>query len=213
LLAEISLIRHGRSHEKIDIVRSIVEVIEHARALKCAIDIIVLEGGYISLNVVWIIDMMLNYRCIKYPQTRKHPKAPRLLVIEKETIGKSGRWLWFERSLRRTMDPARFEAGCTLDPINLAAFVFHVYLGAAPSGRHDPRMARILLTVILLRYAGFVACFGGSVKERAEYLDIEMRGIDAFKDGGMEKFCSTTSRVFYFSLCLRFYSHMSRFII
>ncbi|KAI1465244.1 fido domain-containing protein [Daldinia caldariorum] len=77
------------------------------------------------------------------------------------------------------------EESKAVDPFDLASRYCYRLVCIHPFGDGNGRMCRILLNVILLKYAGFVSTFGGTEAERQEYLDLAQRSNKKFhKDMG-----------------------------
>ena len=55
-----------------------------------------------------------------------------------------------------------------------------------PFGDGNGRMSRILMNVLLLKYAGHVSLFGGEADEKEEYLEIVRGGQKGFHNEDME---------------------------
>ena len=89
-------------------------------------------------------------------------------------------------------DAAAVEASGVVDPYTLAARYHHQFAMIHPFGDGNGRMARLILSVLLLRYAGHVAPFG--VDDIREYLNIVNQGARVWhlEDGevGFEEFTS-----------------------
>jgi fido (protein-threonine AMPylation protein) len=83
-------------------------------------------------------------------------------------------------------DLAEAEKAGTLDPYTLAARYHHQFVNVHPFGDGNGRMSRIILNVLLLRYAGHVSEIGLDAEERDEYIRLATRASQVFHREDME---------------------------
>jgi fido (protein-threonine AMPylation protein) len=83
-------------------------------------------------------------------------------------------------------DIAEAEKAGTLDPYTLAARYHHQFVNVHPFGDGNGRMSRIILNVLLLRYAGHVSEIGLDAEERDEYIRLATRASQVFHREDME---------------------------
>ncbi len=81
---------------------------------------------------------------------------------------------------------AAAEESGILDPFDMANRYCRRLVCIHPFGDGNGRMCRILLNVLLLKYAGHVSTFGGNETERQEYLDLGYRANKKFHQEDME---------------------------
>jgi Fic family protein len=87
---------------------------------------------------------------------------------------------------RLTDDIIEAEETQELDPYTLAARYHHHYVMIHAFGDGNGRMARMILNVLLLKYAGHLSLFGSDDQEKDDYLDVLRRGSKVFREEDME---------------------------
>ncbi|KAI1213154.1 fido domain-containing protein [Annulohypoxylon truncatum] len=179
-----------------DVVRSRQEVINHAHALNYAIDHVVLDGQQITENFLKEVHRKLcfggvlgedagspgDYRT--WEIAARHGKDMRSKSIFIRASVVEDYMKAFVEDL--TNDMILAEESKTVDPFDMANRYCHRLVCIHPFGDGNGRMCRILLNVLLLKYAGHVSTFGGSDNEREEYLDLARRGNKKFHEEDME---------------------------
>ncbi|XXH04569.1 hypothetical protein Hte_010986 [Hypoxylon texense] len=194
--AKAALIALKRPSSFEDIIRSRQEIINHAQALKYAIDHFVLDGKPITEGFLKEV----------------HAKLCTGKVIHEEA-GEPGEYRTWEIAARHGQDMRKksifirasavpqymadlvgdihsdlmdAENSKAIDPVDLASRYCHRLVCIHPFGDGNGRMCRILLNILLLKYAGYVTTFGGNDDERQEYLDLARRGNKHFHEEDME---------------------------
>jgi Fic family protein len=186
----------GRKMDKVNVVRSRREIILHAKALDYMIDHIVLRGE------TWSEELILETHKILYHglgdedvvagQYRTHEVAV--------SYGKPGekpkksvcmRARAVPQYMKQMVDElnkeiADSEASHGIDPYTLAARYHHQFVMIHPFGDGNGRMSRIILNVLLLKYAGHVTLFGSDNDDKEDYLNIVRRGHKIFNEEDME---------------------------
>ncbi|KAI1096618.1 Fic-domain-containing protein [Rostrohypoxylon terebratum] len=194
--ARAALIALKRPTSFEDVVRSRQEVINHAHALKYAIDHVVLNGQEVTERFLQEVHQKLCYGGV-LGEDAGSPGAYRTWEIAarhgKDMKSKSvficaSSVPAYMRTLVRDLkhDMAEAEETNNLDPFDIANRYCHRFVCIHPFGDGNGRMCRILLNILLLRYARRVSTFGGSDEERKEYLDIARRGNKKFHEEDME---------------------------
>ena len=72
-----------------------------------------------------------------------------------------------------------------LDPYDIAARYCHRFVNIHPFVDGNGRMGRLLANIILLRYVGIVAPFGGNGVMKYMYLEVLRRGKEMFHEEDM----------------------------
>ena len=83
-------------------------------------------------------------------------------------------------------DIASAESSGLIDPYELAAEYHHRIVNIHPFADGNGRLSRMLLNVILLKFAGHVSCMGSVDSEVKDYLGIAERTGKAFYKEDME---------------------------
>lgn len=73
-----------------------------------------------------------------------------------------------------------------IDPYTLAARYHHHSVMLHPFSDGNGRMSRIILNVLLLKYAGHLSLFGSDNQDKDDYLAVVRRGGKVFHDEDME---------------------------
>ncbi|EQK98089.1 hypothetical protein G6O67_001398 [Ophiocordyceps sinensis] len=191
-----ALIATHRKGDLPNVLRSRKEVINHAKALNYMIDKVILEHQPLSEELILeahrILCENMNDDDVEPGQYRKHEVAV--------SYGKPGEKKKRSICMRASMVPkymkemanhlndeiAQAEGAGELDPYTLAARYKHQFIMIHPFADGNGRMSRIILNVLLLRYAGHVAVFGSEGDEKDQYLAIVRRGAKIFNEEDME---------------------------
>ncbi|KAI4861902.1 Fic-domain-containing protein [Hypoxylon rubiginosum] len=194
--ARAALIALKRPSSFEDVVRSRQEIINHAQALNYAVDHFVLDSKPITEDFLKEV----------------HSKLCTGKVLH-EDAGEPGKYRTWEIAARHGQDMRKksifirasavpqymadlvsdlhndlidAENSKTIDPFDLASRYCHRLVCIHPFGDGNGRMCRILLNILLLKYAGYATTFGGNEEERQEYLDLARRGNKHFHEEDME---------------------------
>ncbi|KAL6850987.1 hypothetical protein ACO1O0_008113 [Amphichorda felina] len=179
-----ALTNTDREPNKANVIQSRKEAILHARALSFMINRIVLN------NKPWSEELIFQAHAILYEgldndvtpgQYRDHDVA-----VSYEKPGEKQKWSICMRAkavpvcMRQLItslnnDIASAEASGEIDPYTLSGKIHDYFLMIRPFGDGNGRMARIILNVLLLKYAGHVAHIG-SDNDKGEYLDVVRGG-------------------------------------
>lgn len=191
-----ALVQTHRNGDFQNVVRSRREVINHAKALNFMIDMVVLENQPLSEELILTTHRILYENMddadVKPGQYRKHEVAV--------SYGKPGEKKKRGICMRASVVPkcmkemvshlndeiAQAEESGELDPYTLAARYKHQFVMIHPFGDGNGRMSRIILNVLLLKYAGHVTVFGSDGDEKEQYLRIVQRGSKIFHQEDME---------------------------
>lgn len=179
-----------------DVVRSRQEVINHAHAFKYAIGYAVLDGQEITEEFLREVHKKLCYggvlgedagspgTYLTWEIAARHGKdmKSKSVFIRASTVPAYMETL--VQDLKHDMVKA--EETNALDPFDMANRYCHRLVCIHPFGDGNGRMCRILLNILLLKYAGHVVAFGGSDEDRKEYLDLARRGNKKFHEEDME---------------------------
>ena len=169
-----ALLRRGHKevNEKV-INQSRAEIVQHARAIFWVINRIVVEDLDSTEEIILRIHSILasgeeyagKYRqdriAVRYDNTKKSE------CIQPEAVPK-----YIQNLVSSLRDEIRKKKGQALDPYELAARYAHRFVCIRPFVDGNGRVKRIILNVLLLKYAGHVAPFGGRKGEREEHIKI-----------------------------------------
>ncbi|KAF3063813.1 putative fic doc family protein [Daldinia childiae] len=194
--ARAALIALKRPNSPEEIVRSRQEVINHAKALNYAIDHIILNSEPVTEDFLREVHGILGagkvlgedagrpgeYRTWEIAARHGQDMKKKSIFIRASTVPTYMKELVGD--LHKDMIAA--EENGTIDPFDMASRYCHRLVCIHPFGDGNGRMCRILLNMILLKYAGFVSTFGGTEDERQEYLDIAKRANKKFHEEDME---------------------------
>jgi Fic family protein len=193
-----NLSENDRKASKENVVQSRREVIQHARALVFMIDSIVLYSKpwseslilkthailHDGLSVDTDEDVPGHYRqhevAVSYSkpgEKRQRSQCIRAVVVPNYMKD-------FITNLNNDISTA--EASGEIDPYTLAAKYHHQFVMIHPFGDGNGRISRIILNVLLLKYAGHVAPVGTDKKDKETYLAIVRRGSKTFREEDME---------------------------
>jgi Fic family protein len=179
----------NRKADKRNVILSRKEVIQHATALNFLIGCVVLDNQPCSEELILETHRIIyeglddnivagQYRdyevAVSYHKPGEKRKA-HMCLRAKAVPG-------YMRDMIGQLhtDIIQAEKSGELDPYTLAARYHHQFVMIHPFGDGNGRMARILLNVLLLKYAGHLSLFGSEVRDEAEYLSIVRRGRKIF---------------------------------
>ncbi|KAI0162211.1 Fic-domain-containing protein [Xylariaceae sp. FL1272] len=197
LNALLNLQQHttGESLTYEDVIRSRQEVINHAEALCFAIDQFVLKAQPFSevfLQEVHrkLCSGVINNDAGQPGQYRTWEVAARhgTNTKKKSKFIRHSAVPDYMAALIKDLenDLATVEKTNEFDVYDMASRYCHRFVCIHPFGDGNGRVCRIILNVILLKYGGFVTCFGGSEEDRREYLDLAQRASRKFYEEDME---------------------------
>ncbi|KAK2596233.1 hypothetical protein QQS21_006325 [Conoideocrella luteorostrata] len=190
-----TLIKTNRKGDKSSVILSRKEVVTHAKALNFAIDHIVLG------NMAWSEDFILQTHKILYDGIDEDVVAGKYrdhevgVCYSKPGEKKKSRMCMRASAVPRYMkemiehlneDIVNAETSGEIDPYTLAARYHHQFVMIHPFGDGNGRMSRIILNVLLLKYAGHVTLFGSEGDEKDDYLAVVGRGGKIFASEDME---------------------------
>ena len=193
-----NLVSRGESSDKASVYRSRAEVVQHAQALNFLIVAFVLGGKPLTEALILQCHAMLyagitdedgnsiagvyrKDRCaVSYGEKvkKKNPHE----FIRPQAIPHYMRTLVHDFQ----MEIADAEVRQLLDPYELAARYHHRFVNIHPFADGNGRLSRIILNVILLKYAGHVSPIGCTDEEVKDYLSIAARGGREFHKEDME---------------------------
>ncbi|KAM4056976.1 fic/DOC family protein [Hirsutella rhossiliensis] len=192
-----NLLKTHRRGDMPNIIRSRLEVINHAKALGYMIDRVALDNELLSEDLILETHRILFEGLtldgdIKPGVYRDHEVAVCYSKPgEKKKKSVCIRAMAVPGYMRQMVDHlnddiAMAEAAAEIDPYTLAARYHHQFVMIHPFGDGNGRLTRIILNVILLKYAGHLTAFGSEGNEKDDYLHIVRRGHKAFNDEDME---------------------------
>lgn len=189
-----ALLEMGRSHTLDDIIRSRQEIINHADALKYAVDYVVLDSKSITEEFIKEVHtrlcagQVLGEDAGEPGEYRTWEIAARHGVKKKSVFIRSSTVPAYMKQLVSDIqeDMASTEHTHVTDPFDLASRYCHRLICIHPFGDGNGRMCRILLNILLLKYEGYLSTFGGNDAEREEYLDLARRANKKFHEEDME---------------------------
>ncbi|KAI0124214.1 fido domain-containing protein [Xylariales sp. AK1849] len=196
--AEAALIRFGRPCELKDIIRSRQEVINHAGALMCAIEYVLLNSLPVTEDLLKEIHRRLCAEDIldlegveiggayrDWPIAARHGEEKSQRVsrfVHERTVPEYMKELIAD--LQKDMEAIE-HMDKTVNPYEMASRYCHRLIRIHPFRDGNGRLCRILLNVLLLKYAGHVSIFGGTEEQREEYLNLSHQANGAFWRGDM----------------------------
>ncbi|KAK3364297.1 fido domain-containing protein [Lasiosphaeria hispida] len=186
-----------RKGDHAGVAQSRKEVIQHAKALSFIIDHVILNNEPISealiLETHRILYGSMGDDEVTPGRYREHEVA---VSYSKpgETKRKVSRCLRasavpkYMKDLVENLNQEITEAEQTenMDPYTLAARYHHQFVMVHPFGDGNGRMSRIIMNVLLLKYAGHITLFGSEGTEKDDYLNIVGRGRKVFEQEDME---------------------------
>ncbi|KAK0638480.1 ankyrin repeat-containing domain protein [Cercophora newfieldiana] len=187
-----------RASDKSSVIRSRIEVIQHAKALNFLIDQVVLSGYNLTEELILHTHAILYHGLedddVVAGKYRTHEVAV--------SYGKPGEKKKKTDMCMRASAVPRYmkelvehlkdditnnaERVNEIDPYTLAARYHHHFVMIHPFGDGNGRMSRIILNVLLLKYAGHLSLFGSDNKDKDDYLAVVGRGRKLFNDEDME---------------------------
>ncbi|KAI0377099.1 Fic-domain-containing protein [Hypomontagnella monticulosa] len=194
-LARAALITLNRPYTEDEIIQSRQEIINHATALKYAINYFIVEKGDITEGFLKEVHTRLcagsvlgedagkpgQYRTWEIAARHGKDMKQKSIFIRASTV--PAYMASFVEDLAK--DIATVETRVE-DPFDMASRYSHRFVCIHPFGDGNGRMCRIILNLILLRYVGYVISFGGTETEREKYLDIARRSNKKFHEEDME---------------------------
>lgn len=174
----------NRRAYRANVIRSRKEVVFHAKALDFMIDRIILNDEPWSEELIGqthrILYMDLGDDDDATPSTyRQHEVADSYGDGTRRSIciGSSA----VQPHMAQMVDDlnnelAKAEASDNVDPYTLAARYHHHFMMIHPFRDGNGRMSRIVMNVLLLKYAGYVSLFGSEKREKHDYMEILHRG-------------------------------------
>ncbi|KAI2785494.1 fido domain-containing protein [Daldinia loculata] len=194
--ARAALIALKRPDSPEEIVRSRQEVINHAKALNYAIDHVILKSEPITQDFLREVHGILcagkvlgedagrpgEYRNWEIAARHGQDMRKKSIFIRSSAVPRYMEELVDELS----KDMIAAEDSKVVDPFDMANRYCHRLVCIHPFGDGNGRMCRILLNILLLKYAGHVSTFGSTEPEREEYLDLARRANKKFHEEDME---------------------------
>ncbi|KAL2016758.1 hypothetical protein VTK56DRAFT_3106 [Thermocarpiscus australiensis] len=178
------------SHD--NVLRSRREIIQHAQALNYVIGHIVLNDKHWTEEVILEAHRILHsglddevesgvYRsypvAVRYGEAKQGRKA-------KPCIRASAMPRYMKEMVKQlNQNIADAEESQVLDPYTLAARYHHQFVSIHPFGDGNGRISRIIMNVLLLKYAGHVSEIGLEPEEREQYRATTERGANKFYGG------------------------------
>lgn len=203
-----ALAKTGRKGTRENVVQSRREVVQHARALSFMIDRIVLNSEpwseHLILQTHQILYDGLGDNDTKPGKYREHEvavsygkagetKSKRSICMRASAV--PGYMGSFISNLNAETAAATAEENGGIDAYALAARYHHQFVMIHPFGDGNGRMTRIILNVLLLKYAGHVVPIGGD-DDKDDYLSVVTRGREIFDREDMEvEFFNQTSHL------------------
>jgi fido (protein-threonine AMPylation protein) len=190
-----NLAKTQREGDMANIIRSRREVINHAKALYFLIDRVVLEDMALSEALILQTHRILyenideevevgKYRdyevAVSYSKPGQRKKSS--ICIRAKAVP----CYMKEMVEHLNQDITKAETSGDLDPYTLAARYHHQFVMIHPFGDGNGRMSRIILNVLLLKYAGHLSVFGSEGDDKDDYLGIVHRGQKIFSEEDME---------------------------
>jgi fido (protein-threonine AMPylation protein) len=190
-------LRHNkRPTNHVEVIQSRREMIQHAQALQYTIRRIVTHREPLSESLIREAHRILhtgldNNNDATPSQYRTHEVA-----VKYQRPGKGhqrchagmraravpGYMKDMVHHLNHETAAAEVEGRQDVDPYALAARFHYLFLNMHPFGHGNGRIARVISSALLLRYAGGVSVLGATLDERHEYICIATRGLRAFRN-------------------------------
>ena len=186
-----------RASDKSSVIRSRIEVIQHAKALNFLIDQVVLNGYDLTEELILHTHAILyhgledddvvagEYRTYEVAVSYGKPGEGKKKV---EMCMRASAVPRYMKELVEHLKDDITNAECAneIDPFMLAARYHHQFVMIHPFGDGNGRMSRIILNVLLLKYAGHLSLFGSDNEDKDDYLAVVGRGKKLFNDEDME---------------------------
>ncbi|KAH8898154.1 Fic-domain-containing protein [Thozetella sp. PMI_491] len=202
-----------RLADKHGVIRSRKEVINHAKALNFLIDRIVLDDMSWSEELILETHRILCDGISEDIEASKYRDHEVAVAYSKPGDKKKNSICMRAKAVPRYMkemienlnnDIAKAEASGTIDPYTLAARYHYQFVMIHPFGDGNGRTSRVILNVLLLKYAGHVTAFGGEGDDKDDYLSIVNRAHKVFNQEDMEvEFEEQTSHLEFAKYMLR----------
>ena len=192
-----ALMDASRKTDNSTVVQSRQEIINHAKAISYMVDRVILKGESLSedairethrtLSTGFVHDDLVpgEYRttevAVRYGVGGKQKTAP---CMRASAVP--------ERMAKMVADLenelAAAEPPNSLDPYTLAARYHHIFVMIHPFADGNGRISRIILNVLLLKYAGHICVIGDTAEDRTLYLSVVRKAARDFhnEDGEVE---------------------------
>lgn len=177
------------------------EIIQHAEAFDWAIYQIVHKNKKWSEHIVKNIHAILygemgndevtpgEYRpkdhrvAVRYLDPKTGKEKVTVFIHPEAVPGYMTAWV---ENLNRDMKKA--DEGHPIDPYDLAAKHYHQFINIHPFADGNGRVSRIILNVLVLKFAGHFIRLGETEAEKKEFLEIAQRGAQMYRkeDGEVE---------------------------
>ncbi|CAG7930234.1 unnamed protein product [Penicillium olsonii] len=178
---ENSNLHEGLPKSKSAILRSRMEILQHAKAAYFLITQLCLHDKDLSERAILQTHGILTYK-VDADDTPWHEYSG-VYRVDEVSAG-------FHTFPAPALVPSRMKAmisdleydlrQCvkkgTIDPISLAAKYTHIFVNIHPFIDGNGRMCRLILNAMLLKFASFLVCFGTGEEERRKYLEIAADG-------------------------------------
>jgi fido (protein-threonine AMPylation protein) len=179
--ARTHLIKNNQPSDQKAVIRSRREIIQHALALRHIIIQMICHNETLSEQLIKDTHKILCYRLDasdgdKY-QTYAGIYRTSEVVAGFNTFTPAASVPSAMKMLVQSFnaDIATAEKECELDPYAIAAKYCHKFVNTHPFVDGNGRTCRLILSAILLKYAGIVIPLGENEANRTEYLDIASR--------------------------------------
>ncbi|KAK3322983.1 fido domain-containing protein [Apodospora peruviana] len=179
-----------RKSDKIGVYRSRLGVIQHALALNFLIEKVVVEGHDLTEALILRTHAIL-YHGLEHDGVVKGKYRTYEVAVSYGKPGEETKRLSMPSAVPRYMkelvahlkeDIVNAENDGEMDPYTLAARYHHGFIMVHPFGDGNGRMSRIILNVLLLKYAGHLCLFGSDDQDKDEYLAVVERCAKVFND-------------------------------
>ncbi|MCJ1232147.1 hypothetical protein MMC14_000096 [Varicellaria rhodocarpa] len=183
-----ALVRRGKEEpDRETVLCSREEVARHAEALCWAIERVVIKDMDLSEEIILEVHEILTKGEPYAGKYREHRIAIRYRDDKSaECIRPQAVLEYMSKLTSDLKQELRGKAGGELDPYELAARYAHRFVCIHPFEDGNGRVKRIVLNVLLLKYAGHMAPFGGEPGEKEEYLEIARQAGRMFRQEDME---------------------------
>lgn len=192
-----ALLDANRKTDKSTVIQSRQEIINHAKAINYMFGRVICKGESLSEDAIRETHRILSagfvhddlvpgeYRttevAVRYGVRGKQKTAP---CMRASAVPK--RMTKMVADLENELAAA--EHPNSLDPYTLAARYHHIFVMIHPFADGNGRVSRIILNVLLLKYAGHVCVIGDTAEDRALYLRVVRKAARDFhnEDGEVE---------------------------
>ncbi|MCJ1341449.1 hypothetical protein MMC09_006745 [Bachmanniomyces sp. S44760] len=202
----------GHVDDKVAVMQSRAEVVQHAQALEFLVARVVVENEVMSEKLIIETHRILHsniphndgediagrYRIDRV--AARHGTTKRVEFIRPEAVPA------YMSQMMADLKEEIYEAEQqgSVDPYELAARYCHRFVNIHPFADGNGRVCRIFLNVLLLKYGGHVSTFGADDEGREEYLKIARKGSWKFHEEDMEveqRECTGHHDLARFTLC------------